>query len=102
MVYPYRQLSLYCTFHKHLMTFNRTGDVIYVYQLSRFFPKVDHSGINARIVLEQIYSETKYIRIIKVSVIQAMGSSIGVRHERQEQTVLGLRVQVLLEEGFFC
>ena len=54
MVYPYRQLSLYCTFHKGFMTFNQTGDAIYVYELSRCFPKVDHSGINARSVLEQI------------------------------------------------
>ena len=28
--------------------------------------------------------EHGYIRIIKVSVFQAMGSSTGVRHERQE------------------
>ena len=28
--------------------------------------------------------EHNYIRIIKVSVFQAMGSSTGVRHERQE------------------
>ena len=118
---------------------------------NRGFPKVDHSGIDARIVLEQINSaknkttsnrnwtlnprtvstahflslmpypcarshhlkdwdfndpyiamvywfqlnplssskskksiEHDYIRIIKVSVFQAMGSSTGVRHERQK------------------
>ena len=117
---------------------------------NRGFPKVDHSGINARIVLEQINSTKKnssnrtltldprtvytvhflslipypcarshclkdwdfndpyiamlywfqlnplspskskkliehdYIRIIEVTVFQGMGSSTGVRHERQE------------------
>ena len=46
--------------------------------------------------------EHDYIRIIKVSVFQAMGSSTGVRHEGQEvsSTVLGSRVQLLLEVSF--
>ena len=40
----------------------------------RGFPKFDHSGIDAWL----------YIRIIKVSIFQAMGSSTVVRHERQK------------------
>ena len=35
------------------------GDVLTLYASNRGFPKVDHSGIDARIVLEQINSVKK-------------------------------------------
>ena len=66
------------------------GERSYGHTHIRGFPKVDHSGRSARIVLEQINSAKKnlpdYIRIIKVSVFQAIVSSTGVTHERQEMS----------------
>ena len=44
------------------------------------------------------FIEHDYIRIIKVSVFQAMGSSTGVRHERQEWAAQ--RVQLLIGVSF--